>query len=120
MKVLPVLCLALICIGCEEFQTQQKSQQMAGPANANAHSHFEMYPSSGETFLLDKDTGKVWRYEVKDRAFLEIPVTSKIVRYDANGNRVEPDPKDPLGLFDSKPEGFAASSKAEQEKKKQK
>jgi hypothetical protein len=44
---------------------------------------------------VDSSTGKVWRYETKAKAFLEVPVTSKIIEFDAHGNRIEPNPKDP-------------------------
>jgi hypothetical protein len=30
-------------------------------------------------------------------------VTSKIIEHDSNGNRVVPNPKDPLGIFDDAP-----------------
>jgi hypothetical protein len=95
MKFLPALALVLLCAGCDSFQAQRKTP----PASATSHSHFVVYSSAGETFLLDSDTGKVWRYDAKEKAFVEIPVTSKIIRYDAKGNRVEPDPKDPLGIL---------------------
>ena len=98
MKPLSVLVLALLCVGCDSFQAQQKPRP--SPAPATSHSRFAVYASSGETFLLDSDAGKVWRYDSKEKAFIEIPVTSKIIKFDANGNRIEPDPKDPLGILD--------------------
>jgi len=105
MKSLPTLLLALLGVGCnnfrDNFRAQQKPTRPApAPAPATARSRFVLYASSGETFLLDSDTGRVWRYDSKEKAFLETPVTSKIIKYDANGNRVEPNPKDPLGILD--------------------
>lgn len=98
----PVFILILLCVGCGNFQGQQKPQVApsgtAGPVGANQR--FVIYSSVGETFLVNSETGKVWRYDAKEKSFLETPVTSKIVRFDANGNRVPPDPKDPLGLYE--------------------
>jgi len=98
MKPLPVVALSLICFGCDSFQAQQKPQPPSTSAPAN--SRFVIYSSVGETFLVNSETGKVRRYDAKERAFLEIPVTTRIIRYGSNGNRVQPDPKDPLGLFE--------------------
>ncbi len=57
--------------------------------------------SSDGTFLLETQSGKVWRYSVKDDAFLEVVVTSKILRYKrgADGKMHVADPKnDQLGI----------------------
>jgi hypothetical protein len=100
MKLFAALALVLLCTGCDNLQVPQKPQPppvVAPPA----HSRFVIYASAGETFLVDTEGGKVWRYSATDKAFLEIPVTSKIINYDSQGNRIPPDPKDPLGIFDS-------------------
>ena len=97
---LPVLALALLCIGCENFQGQQKPQSAPAAAQVSTSARFVISASAGETFLVNSETGRVWRYDAKEKTFLEVPVTTKILRYDANGNRVQPDPKDPLGLFE--------------------
>jgi uncharacterized protein YcfL len=99
MKYFSVLVLALLCIGCGNLQSPQKAQSTSATI-AVPQFHFVIYGSAGETFLVDTDTGKVWRYEAKDKTFLEVPVTSKIIKYDSHGNRVEPDSKDPLGILD--------------------
>jgi hypothetical protein len=99
MKLGLLLTLVLLCIGCDSPQIQQKPQP--APVAPPAHPRFAIYGSAGETFLVDSEGGKVWRYSATDKAFLEIPVTSKIINYDSQGNRIPPDPKDPLGIFDS-------------------
>jgi hypothetical protein len=98
MKFLLALAFALLCVGCDSLQIQQKPQP--APVAPPAHSRFVIYASAGETFLVASEAGKVWRYDANDKAFLEIPVTSKIINYDSHGNRVPPDPKDPLGILD--------------------
>lgn len=40
-----------------------------------------MFEGSQGAFLIDKPTGKVWAFDPKENAFLEIPVTSKIISY---------------------------------------
>jgi hypothetical protein len=99
VKFFPALVLALLCIGCESIQPQQKPQP--APVAPPAHSRFVVYSSAGETFLVDSDAGKVWRYDANGKAFLEIPVTSKIAKYDSKGNLVQPDAKDPLGILNT-------------------
>ena len=93
MRPVSFLVLALLLAGCDDFQKKPQS-------TPDSTSRFVIYSSAGETFLVNSETGKVWRYEPKEKVFFEIPVTSKIIRYDSHGNRVEPDPKDPLGLFE--------------------
>ena|SRR3984893_10950440 len=99
MKSFSASFLALLCIGCGNIQPAQKPQSTSATIAA-PQSRFVIYSSVGETFLVDTYTAKVWRYEAKDKTFLEVPVTSKIIKYDSHGNRVEPDPKDPLGIRD--------------------
>jgi hypothetical protein len=102
MKILLPLAFVLFCTGCDSLQVPQKPQPP--PVAPVAHPRFAIYGSGGETFLVDSEAGKVWRYSATDKAFLEISVTSKIIKYDSQGNRVPPDPKDPLGILDnSKP-----------------
>jgi hypothetical protein len=93
MQCLPTLVLTLICIGCEGVQSQQKPQPGPTPPPVAAHSRFVVYASAGETFLLDSETGKAWRYDVKEKAFKEIPVTSNVVHYDSHGNPIGNDLK---------------------------
>jgi hypothetical protein len=98
MKILLPLAFVLFCTGCDSVQVPQKPQP--APAAPPAHARFVIYASAGETFLVDGDDGKAWRYDANAKAFLEVPVTSKIISYDSQGNRVPPDPKDPLGILD--------------------
>jgi hypothetical protein len=88
MKPLPALALALLCVGCEGFQARQKPQAGAATAPAPAtNARFVVYSSAGETFLVNSETGKVWRYDAKDKAFLEVPVTGKIILTTITGIR---------------------------------
>jgi hypothetical protein len=100
MKVLLALVFAVLCVGCDGLATQQKQQPEVVTPKAPVP-RFQLSSSGNETFLVDTESGKVWRYDPKDKAFLEIPVASKIIEYDSSGNRVVPDPKDPLGILDT-------------------
>jgi hypothetical protein len=45
---------------------------------------FSMVASTDGTFLVNQSNGKVWRFDAKQGAFLEVPVTSKIETYGRN------------------------------------
>ena len=72
-------------VGCISLPNTNTVVGKPFPVNS---SFFSMTSSSEGTFLLDQEAGKVWRYNSKDAAFLEIPVTSKILVYDPKDGKI--------------------------------
>ena len=94
----------ILLSGCDQLQRVVPSQNPAtNPSQAAPpHGNYAMTTSVVDgTFLYESQAGKVWRYSAKDEAFLEVPVTSKILRYergsDGQMHVVHPD-NDPLGI----------------------
>jgi hypothetical protein len=96
--------LPILLSGCDQQQRVPPNQPPATvPSQATpSHGNYVMTTSAADgTFLLDSQTGKVWHYIAKEDAFLEVAVTSKILRYErgADGKMHVVDPKnDPLGI----------------------
>jgi len=65
-------------------------------------SSFSLSSSNDGTFLLNQNSGKVWRFDSKQGAFLEVPVTSKILVYNEKTGKVEPEEEDPFAKFGGK------------------
>jgi hypothetical protein len=76
MRTMFILTMCLALAGCEGKQTSQPQPTQSQPTQASANGRFLIYPVGQDIFLLDSQTGK---YNSKDQAFLETPVTSKIV-----------------------------------------
>ena len=99
-----VFVFSVLLSGCDQpkraspCQTTATDPSQAAPPSGN----YVMTTSSVDgTFMFDSHVGKVWRYSAKDDAFIEVPVTSKILRYergpDGKMRIVHPD-NDPLGI----------------------
>ena len=61
------------------------------------------HPTGGDqTFLLNAETGQVWKFDAAKSAFLEVPRTSEIIEWergpDGKPRRKEVKPNDPLGI----------------------
>lgn len=96
-NALIALALPVLLSGCDQFQHPAPSATQTPP-----HGSYTITNTSVDgTFLLDSQSGKVWRYSAKDDTFLEVGLTSKILRYERgqDGKLHVVDPKsDPLGI----------------------
>ena len=90
MKSIALAVFVIVCAGCDGV-VQQKPQSAPTPVPTAMQQRYQMASAGGDMFLLDYQTGKVYKYEPKDKVFLEVPVTSKILHYDSKGNLIPPD-----------------------------
>ncbi len=85
--------ILFVTVGCERPAAPSfdwnKYPAVAAPAKHDGI--FSMLSSNEGTFLLDANSGKVWKFSAKDNALLEIPVTSKILTYNPKTGKLEPD-----------------------------
>jgi hypothetical protein len=101
--VLIAFACPVLLSGCDQVQHPEATQtQASAPTQPPTHGNYSITSTSSDgTFLLESQSGNVLRYSVKDDAFLEVVVTSKILRYErgADGKMHVVDPKnDPLEI----------------------
>ncbi len=98
MGIRIVLFAAFFLLLCLEGCDRIPHEGLGSPAQS---SYSINSTATDGTFLLDTQAGKVWHYSAKDEAFLEVPVTSKIMHYERgpDGKPRLVDPKnDPLDI----------------------
>jgi len=113
MRVLSLIVVSVVMVGCETSSrpapaasdtVAKSSSTDTGAAKSSPAPIFVLHSSGPDTFLLNADTGKVWRWNSKEEAFIEVPITSKITKFergpDGQLREKKANPKDPLGLFE--------------------
>lgn len=94
MKI-ALACLAVAMLNFSGCTTKRTVPQPASQGSADKeHSlPFILVASSDGTFLLNQSAGKIWKYDQKQNAFLEVPVTSKILSYNPKTGKLESEPE---------------------------
>ena len=76
-----LVCLTAILLGCCGCTPTPAKTATTETSKMDNSSPFSLTASSEGTFLLNQGTGKIWKYDQKENAFLEVPVTSKIIKW---------------------------------------
>jgi hypothetical protein len=99
ITLLPLL--LLLGAGCKGTTANNNGSQFTDSVQITAFS------SGDGTFLVSDTEGKVWKFSLKDHAFIKIPVTSKLLSYNPTTHNLDsaPDPEKvhngPFHLFSS-------------------